>query len=282
MGFSVGSGGFTTHPQTAAGYPPGSAQAGIAANGDGGDKVLPVPIPEEDSPFPEVRASVSNVDDPEMPCLTFRVWVIGLFFTVVGAGFNLYFNIRYPSPLITPITVQVVSYPVGKFLAYLLPVDVHDTPDWLVRLGFTSEWSLNPGPFNIKEHAVIVIMANVSIAPAYALNFTIAMDRFYNAPKGIGFDFLTVLTTNVIGFSFAGICRRFLVWPASLIWPSNLVSSALFNTFHAEDDDGSDGSLPRYKLFTFVLGGAFFWYALPGKYLQLLTPCEISVDERYI
>ena len=28
---------------------------------------------EEDSPYPEVRASVSNVDDPEMPTLTFRI-----------------------------------------------------------------------------------------------------------------------------------------------------------------------------------------------------------------
>ncbi|KAI9617251.1 hypothetical protein H4Q26_013117 [Puccinia striiformis f. sp. tritici PST-130] len=34
---------------------------------------------EEDSPYPEVRASVSNIDDPEMPCLTFRAWVLGLF-----------------------------------------------------------------------------------------------------------------------------------------------------------------------------------------------------------
>ena len=28
---------------------------------------------EEDSPYPEVRASVSNVDDPEMPALMFRM-----------------------------------------------------------------------------------------------------------------------------------------------------------------------------------------------------------------
>lgn len=32
---------------------------------------------EEDSPYPEVRASVSNIDDTEMPTLTFRVWSIG-------------------------------------------------------------------------------------------------------------------------------------------------------------------------------------------------------------
>lgn len=35
-------------------------------------------IEEEDSPFPEVRASVSNVDDPDMPAMTLRMWFVGL------------------------------------------------------------------------------------------------------------------------------------------------------------------------------------------------------------
>lgn len=34
-------------------------------------------IDDEDSPYAEVRASVSNIDDPEMPCLTIRMWVVG-------------------------------------------------------------------------------------------------------------------------------------------------------------------------------------------------------------
>lgn len=36
-------------------------------------------IEEEDSPFPEVRASVSNIDDPDMPSMTIRMWFVGLF-----------------------------------------------------------------------------------------------------------------------------------------------------------------------------------------------------------
>jgi hypothetical protein len=35
-------------------------------------------LQEEDSPYPEVRASVSNIDDPDMPVLTLRMWLIGL------------------------------------------------------------------------------------------------------------------------------------------------------------------------------------------------------------
>ena len=35
-------------------------------------------IDEEDSPYPEVRASVSNIDDPDMPAMTVRMWFVGL------------------------------------------------------------------------------------------------------------------------------------------------------------------------------------------------------------
>jgi hypothetical protein len=35
-------------------------------------------IDEEDSRYPEVRASVSNIDDPDMPAMTLRMWLVGL------------------------------------------------------------------------------------------------------------------------------------------------------------------------------------------------------------
>ena len=41
-------------------------------------------VTENDSPFPEVRASVSNIDDPEIPVMTFRMWVIGLVFCMIS------------------------------------------------------------------------------------------------------------------------------------------------------------------------------------------------------
>ena len=39
---------------------------------------------DEDSPYPEVRASVSNIDDPEMPAMTVRMWIIGLILTLAS------------------------------------------------------------------------------------------------------------------------------------------------------------------------------------------------------
>ena len=40
---------------------------------------------EEDSPYAEVRASVSNIDDPEMPVPTLRMWTVGLGLIFVAA-----------------------------------------------------------------------------------------------------------------------------------------------------------------------------------------------------
>lgn len=220
---------------------------------------------EEDSPYPEVRASVSNIDDVEMPCLTFRSWGLGLFFTLLVSAVNVFFMFRYPAPIVTPVIVQVVSYPFGKALAYLLPATSWRVPKWMQRLGFEDEFSFNPGPFNIKEHTVIVIMANAATGPAYALNFTVASEKFYGIRQGLAFDFLLLLTTQLIGFGMAGICRKYLVWPAALIWPQNLVFCTLLNTLHAEDDDETNGGVSRFRFFTYVMGGAFLWYFLPGS-----------------
>ena len=48
---------------------------------------------EEDSPFPEVRASVSNIDDPEMPAMTIRMWIIGLTLCLISSYVPLYLQV---------------------------------------------------------------------------------------------------------------------------------------------------------------------------------------------
>ena len=67
-------------------YPPGT---GVSAGG-----LSDLYTEEEDSPFPEVRASVSNIDDPEMPCVTFRSISIGLVFVAACGMANTFFQLR--------------------------------------------------------------------------------------------------------------------------------------------------------------------------------------------
>ncbi len=77
---------------------------------------------EEDSPYAEVRASVSNIDEPEMPTMTFRMWFLGLTLVLIGVSLNTFFSFRYPAPSFIPSVALLVAYPFGKALAFILPI----------------------------------------------------------------------------------------------------------------------------------------------------------------
>lgn len=91
----------------------------------------------------------------------------------------------------------------------------------------------------------------------------------------MGFSFCLALATQVTGFGFAGLFKRILIKPASLIWPETLVTSTLLNTLHAEEDWHSregGGGVSRYKWFLWVFCGSFVWYWLPGSsYWTVMT-----------
>ncbi|KAJ7689766.1 oligopeptide transporter [Mycena rosella] len=219
-------------------------------------------IEEEDSPFPEVRASVSNIDDPDMPALTLRMWFVGLFLCIISSSLNVFFNFRSPAPSVVPLALLLIAYPFGKFLAFILPITTYR---------FRSlEFSLNPGPWNIKEHVLVFIMANVAVGNPYALNAVVVSEFFYDIKLGYWFALVLVLATQLTGFGLAGMCRRFLVWPASMVWPQNLVACTLLNTLHAEDDEGA-GGMTRYRYFMLVATGSFFFFFLPGFLFEALS-----------
>lgn len=113
---------------------------------------------EDDSPYPEVRSAVANTDDPNMPCNTLCAWIIGLAWAIILPGLNQFFYFRYPSVTITGVVAQLLSYPVGRAFATFLP-DIK-----IFGMG------LNPGPFSIKEHVLITIMAQVGYGSVYAVS----------------------------------------------------------------------------------------------------------------
>ncbi|KAJ1728038.1 hypothetical protein LPJ72_005654, partial [Coemansia sp. Benny D160-2] len=117
---------------------------------------------EEDSPFEMVRAAVSNKDNPDLPCLTFRSWILGIIFAVALAFVNQFYWFRENSIVLNGYVVQLLSFPVGYVMALVLPKRKFNTFGW--------EWSLNPGPFNIKEHVIISIFAGASAGTAFGID----------------------------------------------------------------------------------------------------------------
>jgi hypothetical protein len=108
----------------------------------------------QQSAYEEVAANVSNKDDPNILVLTFRSWLIGLTFTCLLSFVNQFFWYR-TSPLIIGVLVaQLLSHLLGKLMARFLP-----TRQWKC---FRWSFSLNPGPFTVKEHCIITTMANAA------------------------------------------------------------------------------------------------------------------------
>lgn len=222
--------------------------------------------PEEDSPYAEVRVAVRNYDE-DVPCNTIRAWTIGMFMVCIGSAVNTLFSLRNPTISLGVLIAQIIAWPMGHGWAKVMPNRQFTT--------FGIKWNLNPGPFNIKEHSIIVVMAGVSFSIAYATDILIAQMSYYNQKFSVMFQILLVLSTQSLGYGIAGMMRRFLVYPASMIWPGNLVSVTLMNAMY-EGKDKLDptvfgGMVPRYRWFGYVTLAMFFYYFIPGYLAQFLS-----------
>ena len=68
------------------------------------------------------------------------------------------FQFRYPSVTIGPLVPLLLTFPIMRLWQRVMPsVKIFGA-------------SLNPGPFTIKEHVLLTIMASVGAGSAYAVS----------------------------------------------------------------------------------------------------------------
>ncbi|KAF2590926.1 hypothetical protein F2Q70_00039525 [Brassica cretica] len=222
-------------------------------------------VEHERCPVEEVALVVPETDDPTLPVMTFRAWFLGLSSCVLLIFLNTFFTYRTQPLTISAILMQIAVLPIGKFMARTLPTTSH-------RL-MGCEWSLNPGPFNIKEHVIITIFANCGVAygggDAYSIGAITVMKAYYKQSLSFICGLFIVLTTQILGYGWAGVLRRYLVDPVDMWWPSNLAQVSLFRALH-EKEHKSKG-LTRMQFFLVALGASFLYYALPGYLFPILT-----------
>lgn len=161
------------------------------------DREKNLDLNEDDiSPIEEVRLTVTNTDDPTLPVWTFRMWFLGLFSCALLSFLNQFFSYRTEPLVISQITVQVASLPIGHFLAAVLPTTKFRIPGFGSRL-----FSLNPSPFNMKEHVLISIFANAGSAfgsgSAYAVGIITIIKAFYQRKISFLAGWLLITTTQV-------------------------------------------------------------------------------------
>lgn len=187
---------------------------------------------------------------------------------MIGSGINQFFSLRYPSVHIVALVAELLAYPLGVFLAKVLPL-------YTINLGPLGKWCINPDRhFNIKEHAVVTIMSNVSFGYGSADSTGIiqAAKAFYNFDIKPGFSVLIVLCCQMLGFGVAGLSSPWLVEPASIIWPGVLSNCALLSTLHSRANAMANGwKISRLRFFMYVMVGSGVWYFFPGLMFTALS-----------
>lgn len=230
-----------------------------------------VPAPKDDgneevndSPIEQVRLTVPITDDPTLPCLTFRTWVLGLASCSILAFLNQFFGYRQNPLYVSSVSAQIVVLPLGKLMAAMLPTRSYKVP--LTNWSF----SLNPGPFNLKEHVLITILANAGSNSVYAVNIITIVKAFYHRDLHPMAAFLLSQTTQMLGYGWAGIFRKYLVESPYMWWPANLVQVSLFRALH-EKEVRPKGGQTRLQFFLLVLITSFAYYLIPNYFFPSIA-----------
>ncbi|KAI0798784.1 OPT-domain-containing protein [Xylaria sp. FL0064] len=267
----------------------GLEEAGDDATSEGQDD-----DPPDNSPYPQVRASVAPTDNIALSIHTPRMWSLSCLFSILGSSTNLFFALRYPSVAITPVIALLLVHPLGLLWDYLLKRPDDPPEDFLdgVRVsvattrtessaGFGGEKSsrtrrlrlwLAQGSWNEKEHSCVYVSSNVSFGFAFATDIIVEQTQFYKQDVSIVYQLLLTLSTQILGYTFAGLTRRFLVRPSGMIWPGTLMSAAMFTTLHKEQNEMANGwRISRWNFFFVIWLCAFVFYFLPGLLMPALS-----------
>ncbi|PFH58232.1 hypothetical protein XA68_13995 [Ophiocordyceps unilateralis] len=245
----------------------------------------------DDSPPEAVRASVPPTDNTTLSINTPRMWCLSVLFSILGSSTNLFFSLRYPSVAITPVIALLLVHPLGHLWDLLLkrPYDADEEfvdgvrvpssapareDDSAARPKKLNSWRLwlAQGRWNEKEHTCVYVSSNVAFGFAFATDVIVEQTRFYKQEASIVYQLLLTVSTQILGYGFAGMARRFLVRPSGMIWPGTLMSAAMFSTLHRQDNKPADGwTISRWNFFYIVWGASFAFYFLPGLLFPALS-----------
>lgn len=221
------------------------------------------------SPYPEIRAITDPTDDPDVAAATIRAYTIGLFWTLIGSIVNNVFVHRLPAIRLSSHTVQLLILPTGRLWERYMP-------EQITALG--RSYHLNPGRFTAKEMMLSTIMYSCSAGTPYLIYniFVMKLERFYNlnwvTPV---FQVLLAVSTQFLGFGFAGIMRKVCVYPKLAIWPTILPTIVLNRALitpeppHAPPING--WTISRYRFFFVVFVASFVYNWIPSYLFTALS-----------
>ncbi|ABN68038.1 oligopeptide transporter protein [Scheffersomyces stipitis CBS 6054] len=201
-----------------------------------------------------VREIVPLEDDPSTPVMTFRYFLLSFIFIIPGAFISTMNSYRTTSAAYSIFFVQIASHWVGKWLARVLP---HKK----VKIGRFS-FNLNPGPWSIKETAMVTITASSGATGNQGTSALSLAEIYYGEKVNAAVALFYMWAIVFVGYSYAAIARNFLLYDPQFVWPQALMQTTLFQTQKRSDADSKLGS-KQMKVFFAVLIGVTVWEFFP-------------------
>jgi hypothetical protein len=124
---------------------------------------------------------------------------------------------------------------------------------------------LNPGPFNMKEHAAIVIMASAASNSAVSTLVIAAQKLYYGGYPDKGASIFITIASQLIGYGMAGMMRGTLLWKTDMFYPENLPVTTVLETLHRDKSNNHK----RFKVFWIVFCCLLVWTIVPEVRINL-------------
>ncbi|KAF9567140.1 OPT oligopeptide transporter [Agrocybe pediades] len=208
---------------------------------------------------PEAVATqvISTRDDEDLPVLTFRVVVLGIGLSVFSSVLGTIYTFKPQNATVSQLFCLIIAYVLGMGMSALPSHGL---------------WHyLNPGPFNIKEHTMIVIMSSTAANVAIAMEIIAALDLFYDLRLNSAVAVFSIFSSQMLGYGLAGMLRTLLVYPTYAFYPAYISVVNLLQSLHF----GGVLNAKRRRFFWIVFTAIFFWEWIPQYAFPLLTAISI-------
>ncbi|KAK7435512.1 hypothetical protein VKT23_019634 [Stygiomarasmius scandens] len=201
---------------------------------------------------------LSTKDEPDAQVITFRSIFLGLGLSAFSAVLATIYTFKPQNATVSQLFCLIIAYVLGTAMHTLIPSKGY----WRY---------LNPGPFNIKEHTAIVIMASTASQVSTTMEVIAAMDLFYDIHLNSAVAMFQIFATQMIGYGVAGLLRTFLVYPTYAFYPTYISVANLLQSLHF----GGALNEKRRRFFWIVFAAIFFWEWIPQYPFPLLTAISI-------
>ncbi|EHK19417.1 uncharacterized protein TRIVIDRAFT_58191 [Trichoderma virens Gv29-8] len=207
-------------------------------------------------------------DDGE-PSLTFRSMFLATCLSAFQAVMSQIYQFKPTAATISGTFIVLIAYFIGNAWAAFLPRGDKLRARWAAKGGqgkpplwITIAAFINPGPWNLKEHAVCAITATSASNASASITVFTAQDLFYNLPLSASTVVLSTISIGLFGYGICGVLRPIAVWHVEAVYWSTLPTVKTLQGLHWQN---LKGSKPL----------RFFWYSFAGMFVYEFFPAYI-------